>query len=275
MKVLLVLLAVLFSEAGFGQYYFNDIVATQQSNQNYQILRANKVKKIVATSFEQDNTPTEGFLLVQTLSIDGKKLITQSGTVSGKKNQITSFFELGKLKKTQSSSNGIDNKLEFTYNEKGLVKQLSLTSGDTLAKYKSTETREWKYLANGQLLSVLKIKNNADTTVALLVLDEKGNVLEEHWKKKQKETDTYYYYYNTANQLTDIVQYNTRAKKLVPVYVYEYDSTGRILQMTQLSTSGKYLVWKYNYNDKGLKLMETCFDQDNKILGKIAYQYEF
>ena len=85
MKVLLVLLAVLFSEAGFGQYYFNDIVATQQSNQNYQILRANKVKKIVATSFEQDNTPTEGFLLVQTLSIDGKKLITQSGTVSGKK----------------------------------------------------------------------------------------------------------------------------------------------------------------------------------------------
>ncbi len=274
MKVLLVLLAVLFSGVGYGQYYFNDIIATQQSNQNYQTLRANKVKKIVATSFEQDNTPTEGFSLEQTLSIDGKKLVTISSTITGKKNQVTSFFELGKLKKTQSFSNGIDNKMEYAYNEKGQLKQLILNSGDTSVKYKSNETREWKYMANGQLLGVLKIKNNADTTEALLVLDEKGNVVEEHWKKKQKEIDTYYYYYNAANQLTDIVQYNTRAKKLVPIYVYEYDSNARIQQMTQVSTGGKYIVWKYSYNNKGLKLMETCYDQENKILGKIAYQYE-
>ena len=275
MKILLALSAVLFSGVGYGQYYFNDIVATQQGNQNYQILRTNKVKKVIATSFEQDNTPTEGFLLSQTLSIDGKKLVTQSGTISGKKNQVTSFFELGKLKKTQSFSNGIDNKMEYAYNEKGQLKQLILNSGDTSVKYKSNETREWKYLANGQLLSVLKIKNNADTTEALLVLDEKGNVVEEHWKKKQKEIDTYYYYYNTANQLTDIVQYNTRLKKLVPIYVYEYESNGNIEKLTQISTPGKYLVWKYSYNNKGLKLMETCFDQENKILGKITYQYEF
>jgi hypothetical protein len=275
MKFLLALLTTLFSSTVFGQYYFNDIIATQQSNLYYQILRTNKVKKIVATSLEQDNTPTDGFFLAQTLSIDGKKMITQSGTVSGKKNQITSFFELGKLKKTLSASNGIDNKMEYIYTEKGLVKQLSLTSGDTLAKYKSTETRDWKYLANGQLTSVLKIKNNADTTDALLVVDEKGNVIEEHWKKKQKETETFYYYYNTANQLTDIVQYNTRLKKLVPLYFYDYDSNGNIQQMTQLSTAGNYLVWKYSYNNKGLKLLETCFDQNNKLLGKITYAYEF
>ncbi|MCX6336965.1 MAG: hypothetical protein NT153_06715 [Bacteroidetes bacterium] len=275
MKILLALLAVLFSGVGYGQYYFNDIIATQQGNQNYQILRTNKVKKVVATSFEQDNTPTEGFSLEQSLSIDGKKLVTISSTIAGKKNQVTSFFELGKLKKTQSFSNGIDNKMEYVYNEKGLLKQLILNSGDTSVKYKSTETREWKYLANGILVSVLKIKNNADTTEALLVLDEKGSVIEEHWKKKQKEIETYYYYYNVANQLTDIVQYNTRLKKLVPVYVYEYDSNGSIQQMTQLSLGGKYLVWKYSYNNKGLKLMETCFDQENKMLGKIAYQYEF
>jgi len=275
MKVLLALSAVLFTGVGYGQYYFNDIVATQQGNQNYQILRTNKVKKVVATSFEQDNTPTEGFLLSQTLSIDGKKLVTQSGTISGKKNQVTSFFELGKLKKTQSFSNGIDNKMDYIYTEKGLLKQLILNSGDTSVKYKSTETREWKYLANGLLASVLKIKNNTDTTEALLVLDEKGSVIEEHWKKKQKEIDTYYYYYNTMNQLTDIVQYNTRLKKLVPMYVFEYDTNGSLQQMTQLSLGGKYLVWKYSYNNKGLKLMETCFDQENKILGKITYQYEF
>jgi hypothetical protein len=57
--------------------------------------------------------------------------------------------------------------------------------------------------------------------------------------------------------------------------VFEYDTNGSIQQMTQLSLGGKYLVWKYSYNNKGLKLMETCFDQENKILGKITYQYEF
>ena len=154
MKILLALSAVLFSGVGYGQYYFNDIVATQQGNQNYQILRTNKVKKVIATSFEQDNTPTEGFLLSQTLSIDGKKLVTQSGTISGKKNQVTSFFELGKLKKTQSFSNGIDNKMEYAYNEKGQLKQLILNSGDTSVKYKSTETREWKYLPNLSLIHI-------------------------------------------------------------------------------------------------------------------------
>ena len=102
MKILLALLAVLVSGVGYGQYYFNDIIATQQGNQNYQILRTNKVKKVVATSFEQDNTPTEGFSLEQSLSIDGKKLVTISSTIAGKKNQVTSFFELGKLKKTIS-----------------------------------------------------------------------------------------------------------------------------------------------------------------------------
>jgi hypothetical protein len=31
----------------------------------YQLLRSNKVKKIVVTSYEEDRTPTEGFNLTQ------------------------------------------------------------------------------------------------------------------------------------------------------------------------------------------------------------------
>ena len=98
MKICFLTLAIFGLNAVHGQYYFNDIIATQQSISQYQLLRANKVKKIIATSYEEDNTPTVGFLLEQDLTMDGKRLITHSGILSGKKSVVTSFFELGKLK---------------------------------------------------------------------------------------------------------------------------------------------------------------------------------
>jgi len=72
MRYLSALLGLFFFSIVNGQYYYNDIVATQQSQQQYQLLRANKVKKMVATSFEEDHSATEGFKLEQELTIDGK-----------------------------------------------------------------------------------------------------------------------------------------------------------------------------------------------------------
>ena len=34
-----------FASRAFSQYYFNDIVSTKQSNDQYKLLRANKIKK--------------------------------------------------------------------------------------------------------------------------------------------------------------------------------------------------------------------------------------
>lgn len=258
-----------------AQYYYNDILATQQSQQQYQLYRSSKVKKMQATSYEEDRTPTEGFKLEQELSIDGKKLVTSTANISGKKSEVTSFFELGKLKRTQSYSNGIDNKMEYGYDEKGQIKMFTLTTLDTSMNYKSVETREWHTNAAGQYTYVLKIKNNSDTSIGSFVYDELGNLVEEHWKKKNKEIETYYYYYNGAKQLTDIVRFNTRLKKLIPDYQYEYDEKGRPIQMTQLAANGKYFVWKYGYNEKGLKISETCTDNKKLMIGTIEYKYEF
>ncbi len=258
-----------------AQYYYNDILATQQSQQQYQLYRAAKVKKMKATSYEEDRTPTEGFKLEQELSIDGKKLVTRTANISGKTSEVSSFFELGKLKRTQSYSNGIDNKMEFGYDEKGLIKLFTLTTLDTSMNYKSVETREWHTNAAGQYTYVLKIKNHSDSSIGSFVYDEQSNLVEEHWKKKNKEIETYYYYYNSAKQLTDIVRFNTRLKKLIPDYQYEYDEKGRPIQMTQLAANGKYFVWKYGYNEKGLKISETCTDNKKLVIGTIEYKYEF
>jgi hypothetical protein len=275
MRFISALVGLFFFSIANGQYYYNDILATQQSQQQYQLLRTNKVKKMVATSFEEDHTATEGFKLEQELTTDGKKLITRTANISGKTSEVTSFFELGKLKKTQSYSNGIENKMEFAYDEKGNIKLFTLTTIDTSMNYQSIETREWQINAAGQYTSILKIKNKTDSSYASLVYDELGNLVEEHWKKKNREIETYYYYYNAAKQLTDIVRYNTRLKKLIPDYQYEYNEKGKPIQMTQLAASGKYFVWKYGYNEKGLKISETCTDNKKAIVGTIEYKYEF
>lgn len=275
MKLLLTSLAFLFISSALGQYYFNDLLATAQSQAQYQLLRANKVKKITAISFEEDGSANEKFLLEQELTMDGKKLSTKSGIQSGKTSTVTSFFELSKLKRTLSNSNGIDNKMEYFYDNTGKLIKLSLTSGDTAVKYSTQENRDWVYGANGLPASIVKVKNKIDSSVAKIVIDEEGNVAEEQWSRKNTPLETYYYYYDQQHRLTDIVRYNQKLKKLVPDYVFEYDTKGKLAQMTQLSGSGQYFTWQYEYNEKGLKWKETCRDNERKLVGKIEYKYEF
>ena len=275
MKLLLTNLAFLFISSAWGQYYFNDLLATAQSQAQYQLLRANKVKKITAISFEEDGSANEKFLLEQELTMDGKKLSTKSGIQSGKTSTVTSFFELSKLKRTLSNSNGIDNKMEYFYDHTGKLIKLSLTSGDTAVKYSTQEYRDWIYGANGLPASIVKVKNKIDSSVAKIVIDEEGNVAEEQWSRKNTPLETYYYYYDQQHRLTDIVRFNQKLKKLVPDYVFEYDAKGKLAQMTQLSGSGQYFTWQYEYNEKGLKWKETCRDNERKLVGKIEYKYEF
>ena len=275
MRYISAIIGFFVCSSAFGQYYYNDIIATQQSQNQYQLLRTNKVKRIVAISFEEDRTPTEGFKLTQELSNDGKKLVTSTSNISGKTTETTSYFEQGKIKRTESYSNGIDNKMEYGYDATGNIKLFTLTTLDTAMNYHSVETREWLSNASGFYTAVIKIKNNTDSSLGSFVYEEEGNLVEEHWKKKNKEIETYYYYYNQLHQLTDIVRYNTRLKKLIPDYQYEYDEKGRAIQMTQLTASGKYFVWKYTYNDKGLKISETCTDNKKLQVGNIEYRYEY
>jgi hypothetical protein len=275
MRSLLTLACVFVLTSGYSQYYFNDIVSTQFSNDQYKLLRANKVKKIKATSFEADNSVTEGFSLEEEISMDGKRIILSTATSIGNSSVTNRFYELGKLKRTQSNNHGIDTKTEYTYTDKGLLQKLLFTTTDTAMKAVSTEAHEWNYNEAGQPVSMWKIKNKTDTTFIELIKDEQGLIVEEHWKKKNRILETYYYYYDTNKQLTDIVRYNPRLKKLLPDFQYEYDANGRVSQMVQVSIgSSSYFTWKYTYNEKGLKQKEVGFDKEKKMIGRIEYTYE-
>ena len=275
MRLFLSFICAILLTNGYSQYYFNDMVSTQLSNDQYKLLRTNKIRKIKATSFEADNSVTEGFALEEEISLDGKKIILSTALSGGKSTVTTRTYELSKLKRTVSSSNGIENKTEYSYTDKGQVQKILFTTTDTAMKSVSTEAHEWNYNETGQPVLMLKIKNRTDTTLIELIKDEQGLVIEEHWKKKNRNLETYYYYYDQKNQLTDIVRYNARLKKLLPDYQYEYDANGKISQMIQVSmSSSSYITWKYSYNEKGLKQKETGFDKEKKLAGRIEYTYE-
>ena len=275
MRSLLTVISFLVFSNSYCQYYFNDIVSTQVSNDQYKLLRTHKVKKIKATSFEADNSITDGFLLEEEISMDGKRS-TLNTTITGGKQSVTNrMYELNRLKRTQTNSNKIDIRTDYTYTEKGQLQKILFTTTDTAQKTVSTEAHEWQYDEKGQPQSMLRIKNKVDTTIIELMKDEQGLIVEEHWKKKNRTLETYYYYYDAKSHLTDIVRFNNRLKKLFPDYLYEYDANGRVSQMTQLSvSSSSYIVWKYTYNEKGLKQSEAGFDKEKKLVGRIQYLYE-
>lgn len=275
MRLLLTLIFFILFANSYGQYYYNDIISTQLSNDQYKLFRANKIKKIKAISYEADNSITEGFLLEEDISMDGKRIALNTATSGGKVSVINRIYELSKLKRTQSSTHRADTKTEYTYNDKGLIQKLLFTTTDTAVNAISTEAHEWSYNETGQPVSMLKIKNKLDTTLIVLIKDEQGLVVEEHWKKKNRNLETYYYYYDSSYRLTDVVRYNARLKKLLPDYVYEYDAKGRVSQMTQVSMSNaSYIIWKYTYNEKGLKQKEAGFDKERRLVGRIEYTYE-
>jgi hypothetical protein len=277
MRFLLILVCCFLFVNGYSQYYFNDIISTQLSNDQYKLLRTHKIKKIKAVSYEADNSLTEGFFIEEEISIDGKRITLNALTAGDRVSVTDRTYESGKLKRTQAKGSAVETKTEYTYNEKGQVQKIQFTTLDTATAVKmvSTEDHEWVYNEAGQPVSMLKIKNKADTTVIELIKDEQGLIAEERWKKKNRKLETYYYYYDAKNRLTDIVRYNARLKKLLPDYLYEYDDKGRVNQMTQVSVnSSSYIAWLYTYTEKGLKQTETGYDREKRLVGRIEYGYE-
>ncbi len=275
MRWLLLIICFITVSCCNGQYYFNDILSIKSGNEQYLQLRKNKVRKIKAISFDADNSLTDGFFLEEDISLDGKKVVLHSILSGGRESVTNRYFEMGRLKRIQTFSNRIENRTDFSYSDNGLLQKLVLTTMDTVQKTGLTELHEWTFGEAKQPQSMLRIKNGSDTTLVSCKTDEDGLVIEEQWKKNGRTQETWYYYYNAKKQLTDIVRYNAKLKKLVPDFIYEYDANGRVSQMTQLSFgSGDYIIWKYVYNELGLKKTEAGFDKSKQLVGRIEYSYE-
>ena len=110
-----------------------------------------------------------------------------------------------------------------------------------------------------------------------LILSMRTGLLFSHCQRGVR-SEPVYYYYNENNQLTDIVRFNKKAKRLLPEYMFEYSEDNRVIQkITVPANSFDYLIWRYQYNQQGLKTKEAIYSKDDKRkqLGRIEYQYFF
>lgn len=274
MKWLLVFCSLFFINSLLGQYYLNDIIGLRTSQEKYQLMRKNKIKKITANSIEADGSSTKGFILIQELQTDGKKMVTSIANATSPLEKITNFYELSKLKRTIVNRSSIETKTDYGYDEKGLLNKIISTTVDSIQKTPISETHIWQYHPNGVPAQMMKWGDGIDTVTVNFVADSSGMIIEEYWFKKGKKIETYYYYY-TKNQLTDVVRFNIKANRLIPDFVYEYNQENQLTNMVQVSFNGSAVVhWTYTYHANGLRETETARDKAKNIIAKITYSFE-
>ncbi|HNN30883.1 MAG TPA: hypothetical protein PKJ70_03215 [Chitinophagaceae bacterium] len=257
----------------FAQYYFNDIVATNNTNQLQQLYVKQNIKTIKTVSKESDGSIINDFFIMQSIHKNGNEITTQSQQSSGSKSVLKSFFENGKIVKTINEEDGVSTTSIYSYIDNKLQSIVSGTT-DTFITSNSKEEHIWFYKSNSTPEKMFKIKNGKDTTVVNFITDENNLIIEEQWVRNGKMIENYYYYYNDKNWLTDIVRYNNKAKKMLPDFLYEYDTEGRVSKMIQVIAGGtNYNIWVYTYNSLGLKEKEVCYDKKKQLLGTVEYLY--
>ena len=278
MKNNLLALFLLVSVTARTQYYYKDILGTGETNNLLKTYTIKKVKSVSLKSFDPDGSLSNGFFVEQVMDSRNRvlKTITKSG-VTDESTLSTWFDEAVRVIKTSDTSATSINTALYSYDSQGRLLSLKNFSGDTSRKNIEMEEHQWSYNSSGQPAQMLRIINTTDTTIFKFVVDENGNITQETIYKKGKAGDPVYYYYNDKKQLTDIVRYNYKLKKLLPDYMFEYSDAGYIIQKITVPSNkaSDYLIWRYQYDDKGLKVKEALFNKDKQLTGKIEYSYQY
>jgi YD repeat-containing protein len=269
------LLLVLLTSLCHRQYYYKDLIVTRQTADQWQRFKTGNVKAVSLSSFEASGQPSEGFQGQQDMG-NLSKIITHTRTAATPESWIIAFYTPGGWPtRIVDSSDTYRSVSEYRYDDQGQLTAVVNTSTETDNHLKEAEAHLWQYDAKGHPTAMLKIKGASDTTYVHLTLDDKGNVTEEHATRNRIDLPTVYYYYDDAGHLTDIVRYNRKAARLLPDYVFEYDKDKLSTMLIVPEGSSDYQKWYYEYDEKGLKTKESCYNKQKELVGRIEYTYKF
>lgn len=259
-----------------AQYYYKDIIGTKETTAMMKAYLQNKVAKVRMVSYDGEGVKNDEVMMEQTFSSQSHLLRTVTKSEASDESVLLSYVdEKGQVIKTIDSSTVLTSITTYQYNADGLLEKMESNSSDTANSISDKEVHQWIY-KDGKIVRMYRIKNGNDTAFVAFKLDEGGNVIEEQSTRKGIKSDPVYYYYDAQNRLTDIVRYNKKAKKLLPEYMFEYAPTNQVIQRITVPANGsKYLIWRYQYDDRGLKIREAVFDKYKQLNGKVEYQYSF
>jgi YD repeat-containing protein len=272
------LLLILLTQSVLGQYYYKDLVVTGQTTARWKQFRDAKVRTVRLSSSESDGKPTDGFACDQEVAGDLSLISTHTRSSGSAESWLLAYYSPGGLPtKTIDTSDTYHSVSEYQYDPSGRLQSITNVSVETDNHVQAMEQHLWQWGADGKPSGMLKIRNGMDTTTIRFVKDEKGNIAEEHSMRNRTEQPTVYYYYDAGNRLTDIVRYNPKAQRLLPDYIFEYDDGGRPASTLIVPEQGvnEYQKWVYQYDEKGLKIKEACFNKRKEFVGAVAYEYAY
>jgi hypothetical protein len=276
MKSFLVFSFLLILLTANSQYYYKDILGTKETADLIKSYRNNKVSRVLLNSYDAENTKSDDFYVEQIFSLPNQFLRTTTRSGVTNESVLVSFTDAsGNVIKTIDSSETIITTSIYNYNDKGMLQSVISISADTAHSINQTEEHRWEY-ENDKIVRMLRIKDKMDTAYISFKSDDKGNVIQEQSVRKGITSEPVYYYYDSNNRLTDIVRFSNKAKRLLPEYLFEYSPSNQVIQkITVPANSSEYLIWRYQYDDKGLKIKEAVFDKHKQLTGKIEYIYQF
>ncbi len=271
----LVALLCIISFSASSQFYYKDLVVTRELQKKQQTYRKNAVRAVDYASFDANNQPIEGFSCQQTVAQDFTLIHTVTKTtLTGTSESAAYFNTKGQLIRTTDTADGNKTNTEYRYDVNNRL--VSITSIATSPGQSSNQEQHiWEYNDKGQPLKAFKIKNGIDTTYISFVLDERGNIAEEKSIRNNAELPVVFYYYDEDNQLTDIVRYNAKARRLLPDYIFEYEDNRIGSMLVAEEGTGDYQKWYYSYDDNGLKLQDACYSKTKVLIGRVEYRYKF
>jgi len=264
-----------------AQYYYKDLIVNKENTAQWRSYKANHVKAVILSSLEADGKPTAGFIGDQQVSPDYLHVTTHSkSSGTGDSWIFADYSPAGQgLIRNLDTSDTYRNESVYQYDNQGRLTSITDTSIETDNQVTAVEQHSWTYdpAHPGKPLSMLKIMNGHDTTYIRFVLDGNGDVIEERSTRLGTALPTFYYYYDAGNHLTDIVRYNARAARLLPVEMFEYGEDGKVSSALIVPEEGNsfYEKWYYEYDDKGLKIKDFCYNKQKELLGSVEYRYTF
>jgi YD repeat-containing protein len=269
---------ILLTGVAKAQFYYKDIISTRQNIAKWQTYKAARVRSVRVSSFEADGQPTDGFLLDETINSDFSGMTTHSKATGATETwTFATYSPEGLLTGITDTSDTYQSVSTYQYDDHGRLTAITNTSIETDNHIKAVETHLWQYGSAGdQPTGMLKIVNNTDTTYVRFVPDDKGNIGEEHASRAGGALPVIYYYFDDSNRLTDVVRYNLKAQRLLPDNIFTYEEDGKMSSLLAVQEgAASYQKWIYNYNEKGLRIRESCYSKERELLGHIEYQYTY
>ncbi|MFT3701090.1 MAG: hypothetical protein QM802_01905 [Agriterribacter sp.] len=269
-------MTVFFTKQSYSQYYYRDILLPAQNMVQQQLYKKTKVTQVTLMSYEADGSTSDGFECTVTPNYSYSQLKTLANTEATGSSSLTAFYNFkGQLYKSVDSSNEMVTTYSYAFDSSGKLVNASNSSYTPANKQKQSEMHQWLYTGNGNLEQMIYI-NGADTVHVKFALDENDNIAEEEqWQKNISKGKTYYYY-DSLHHLTDIVRYNEKLKRLMPDYMFEYNGNGQLTKMITVDARyNDYITWLYEYDEKGLRTTERCYNKQKRLVGRITYEYTF